>query len=439
MMRSAEHTISDLVPLMYRARWLRFSLSGEVRSRRKRGGDGGHDELSGSLLAAPGGLYRADLVDEDGERELSVCDELSGSVPFPDLLIPSWLLARFDLEVVGQTDHVGRAAYAIAGQPRQASRGTTLRVSALVDAELGVLLRYEETGPHGQAQTAEFTSLTVDPAGSADLLPSPDLSDDQVNVLYRSVLGPPTFAADLNEQADVKAATQLTQAALAATELGRRTSWLWQSPADPPPENINLTVRLQVAMPDRYRIDAVTDPGTKPVTTACDGDRLWLVYPDRIAVRPAAPPPAGISLIIDSAWLLHEYPLSAGETVTDSGRPALRVVADRTDKLTRSPLSGTPIAADKVEVTVDVQLGVALSQIWYLEGRPVFRTELSAVTPEVDLTAFRIEPPPGTRVITGGLLAEAGLSTAGAAWTAAKDTARLATEIGRRWARRPRP
>ena len=59
-MRSAESSISDLVPLLYRARWLRFSLSGEVRSRRKRGGDGGHDELSGSVLAAPGGLYRAD-------------------------------------------------------------------------------------------------------------------------------------------------------------------------------------------------------------------------------------------------------------------------------------------------------------------------------------------------------------------------------------------
>jgi len=439
MMRSAETTISDLVPLMYRARWLRFSLSGEVRSRRKRGGDGGYDELSGSLQAAPGGLYRADLVDEDGERELSVADGHSGSVPFPDLLIPSWLLARFDLKVTGQTDHVGRAAYAIAGRRRQAGEDTALRVSALVDAELGVLLRYEETGAHGQAQTAEFTSLAVDAAGPADSLPSPDLSDDQVNVLYRSVLEPPTFAADLNEQADVKTMTRLAQAALAATEPGRRTSWLWQAPADPPPEDINLTARLQVAMPDRYRIDAVSDPGTKPVTTACDGDRLWLVYPDRIAVRPAAPPPAGISLIVDSAWLLHEYPLSADETVTDSGRPALRVVAERTDRLARSPLSGTPIAADKVEVTVDVQLGVALSQIWYLRGHPVSRTELSAVTPEVDLTAFRIEPPPGTRVITGGLLAEAGLSTAGAAWTAAKGTAKLATEIGRRWARRPRP
>lgn len=38
--------------------------------------------------------------------------------------------------------------------------------------------------------------------------------------------------------------------------------------------------------------------------TACDGDRRWVVYADRIAVRPAAPPPAGISRILDPAWLL---------------------------------------------------------------------------------------------------------------------------------------
>ena len=233
--------------------------------------------------------------------------------------------------------------------------------------------------------------------------------------------------------------TRLTQAALAATDLGRRTRWLWQSAADAPPGNVNLTARLQVAMPGCYRIDMVTDPGTKPATTACDGDRLWLVYPDRIAVRPAAPPPAGLSLIIDPAWLLHQYPLTAGETVTDSGRPALQVVAEPEHCFARGPLSGGPIAADKVEVLIDLQLGVALSQIWHLEGHLVHRTELSAVTPDVALAAFGIEPPPGTRVITGGLLAEAGLSPAGAAWTAAKGTAKLATEIGRRWARRPRP
>ena len=77
--------MSDLAPLLYRARWLQFSLSGEVRSRRKRVGFDGHDELSGSLLAAPGGRYRADLVDEDGDRELLMED--NSSFPWLDEMI----------------------------------------------------------------------------------------------------------------------------------------------------------------------------------------------------------------------------------------------------------------------------------------------------------------------------------------------------------------
>ncbi len=454
MMTSAENALSDLVPLLYRARWLRSSLSGEVRSRRKRGGDDGHDELSGSLLAGPGGRYRADLTDEDGDRELRISDGQPDGIPFRELLIPSWLLAGFDLEITGQAEHIGRAAYAVAGRPRQAGGEPGSRVSALVDAELGVLLWYEKTGPRGQAEAAEFTSLAADETGSADPLlftrapatgpapeaTSPDLSDDQVNLLYRSVLGPQEFSAGLHEWADVETMTRLGQAALAATRLGNRTRWLWQSPDDSPPENIDRTARIHVAMPGCYRIDTLTGPGTGPGCTACDGNQLWLVYPDRIAVRPPAPPPAGISLLIDPAWLLDEHPLTAAETVTESGRPALRVLTTLTRKsAARGPLSGITVPAGQVEATIDLQLAIALTQVWYLEGNPVLRTELSTVTPGAQRAVFRIEPPPGTPVITGGLLAEAGLSPAGAAWTAARGTARLATEIGKRWARRPRP
>jgi hypothetical protein len=471
MMKSAENALSDLVPLLYRARWLRSSLSGDVRSRRRRGGDEGHDELSGSLLAAPGGRYRTDLTDEDGDRQLRISDGRPAIVPFPELLIPSWLLAGFELEITGQAEHIGRAAYAVAGRPRQAAEEPASRVSALVDAELGVLLRYEQTGPRWRAETAEFTSLTVDDAETADPLlftrapashledrnqpersgppapagpvpaaTSPDLSDGQVNLLYRSVLGPQKFSAELHEWADLDTVTRLGQAALAATRLGSRTRWLWQSPEDSPPQNIDRAARLHVAMPGCYRIDTLTDPGTKPASVACDGNRLWLVYPGRIVVRPAAPPPAGISLLIDPAWLLNEHPLSTSETATGSGRPALRVMTTLTHRsAARGPLSGITIPADQVEAFIDLQLGIALTQIWYLEGSPVLRTELDIVTPDVDPAGFRIEPPPGIPVITGGLLAEAGLSPAGAAWTAVRGTAKLATEIGKRWARKPHP
>jgi hypothetical protein len=46
-------SLSNLVPLMYRARWLRFFLSGEVTSREQ--SQDGAGWVTGSLLAAPGG------------------------------------------------------------------------------------------------------------------------------------------------------------------------------------------------------------------------------------------------------------------------------------------------------------------------------------------------------------------------------------------------
>ena len=111
-----------------------------------------------------------------------------------------------------------------------------------------MLLRYEKTGPRWEAESAEFTSLTKDGAGPAGA-PSPDLGDAHVNLLYRSVLGPQEFSAELHEWADVETLTRLGQAALAATQLGNRTRWLWQSPEDSPPENIDRSARLHVAMP----------------------------------------------------------------------------------------------------------------------------------------------------------------------------------------------
>jgi outer membrane lipoprotein-sorting protein len=446
MMRPAQAATSDLAPLLYRARWIRFSISGEVRSRREQAGFDEHDEVSGTLAAEPGGRYRADLADEDGDRVLDICDWQSRTVPFPELFIPAWLLAEYDLEITGETEYLGRPAYAIVASPRRASRPGTgwlaARVSALVDAELGILLRYEKTGQ--EAETAQFTSLSVTTAEPADpaLLtqpPAADLTDEQVNLLYGSGARTPRVSAQLHEWADQKTMMRLGEAALSATDLGRRTRWLWQAAADSPPQNADLSAHLTVAMPDCYRIEAITDPERQPACISCDGARLWRVYADRIAVRPAEPLPAEIAPIIDPAWLLHGYQLSADGNATFAGRPALRVVAVAPAVLRHGPLSGTPVAVDKIEAFIDAELGVVLHQVCYCQGCPVLRTELSGITPGADPAAFRIEPPPGIRVITGGLLAESGLSIGGMGWMAAKGTSKLAIDICRRWARKPRP
>jgi hypothetical protein len=282
-------------------------------------------------------------------------------------------------------------------------------------------------------------------AASRSALPgtSPALTDDQVNLLYRTTLGPQKFSAELRELADEKTIARLADAALSATALGSRTSWLWQSAVDQPAEAVDLAARLQVAMPGCYRIEVVTDPAPRGACTACDGDRLWLVYSDRVVVRPAAPPEAGISLIIDPAWLLHGYHLLVEGTVTVSGRAALQVMAVPTGEvlpqLRQGPLSDLVVMADRIDATIDAGLGIALRQVWSFEGHPLLRTELTGVTKAVDPDAFRIESPPGTRVITGGPLAEAGLTPVGAAWITAKGVSKIAADVGRRWIKGPRP
>lgn len=142
----AEISLSELVPLMYRARWLRFFLSGQVSSREESPDGAGWD--SGSMLAAPGGRCRAETVDEDGDRDLVICDGRTGMVPFGELLIPSRLLAGYDLAVTDRAEHIGRTAYEVratrrGGRPRTGWQAD--RVTALVDAELGILLRYKES------------------------------------------------------------------------------------------------------------------------------------------------------------------------------------------------------------------------------------------------------------------------------------------------------
>ncbi len=459
-------SLSNLVPLMYRARWLRSFLSGEVTSREESPDGAGWE--TGSLLAAPGGRYRAETVDEDGDRDLVICDGRTGGVPFGELLIPSWLLAAYDLAVAGRVGHVGRAAYVVRATPRGGRSRTgwpSDSVTALVDAELGILLRYEEASPTGRARVIEFTSLRVDPADSADPLLftqpadgdpgqdnagpdeddpepalepariAPELSDEQVNLLYRTALGPQRFAAELRERADQKTIRQQGEEALAATRLGRRTRWLWENPPASIPDQTDWRARVTVAMPGCYRIDMLTDPGARAACIASDGERMWRVYPDRVAVGPAGPLPPGIGSVLDPSWLLDGYQLSTQGTVTVGGRPGLRIAAVPASPVLRQGLQpGVSAAADQIEVIVDAELGITLRQVCSFQGLPLVHSELAGVTTDIDPEAFAFRPPPGARIIHGGrLLADTGLSPGEIAWYAATAAPKLAIEIARRW------
>jgi hypothetical protein len=169
---------------------------------------------------------------EDDEAFQGTADE--AALPFAKLLNPAWLPARWRLEVTGQVEHAGRAGYAVTGyeRSRHAPGLPGAQVSAVVDAELGILLHYELAGPGRRPESAGFTRLDVASAADADTalfscpagvtvtkesresppraaddsVPvagrDPEVSDALIGLLYAAALGPRRFSAVLRERAD---------------------------------------------------------------------------------------------------------------------------------------------------------------------------------------------------------------------------------------------
>jgi hypothetical protein len=147
-----------------------------------------------TLLLAPGRRYRQQgegtVSGSDGERGWHAVEE-DGSwtvtetdgpePPLEELLRPSWLLAGFTLEVTGRVTVDGRDALRVTATPRP---GLWDRVAAseagssgigpsdlrelVVDAELGILLRHEETHEGKPLRVTELTGVRTGLAPPSD-------------------------------------------------------------------------------------------------------------------------------------------------------------------------------------------------------------------------------------------------------------------------------
>jgi hypothetical protein len=148
-------------------------------------------ETESTLTLAPGKRYR--LATEDGSRVLG-CDgervwqwladvpaggrvtfERTPQPPVPGLLAPAWLLLGYRLGFEGETTVAGRAGIVVTGVARPGRVGNriasamlpwesvpaTERVAAVVDAELGIVLRRELRYPDGRVEATEFLRLEV--------------------------------------------------------------------------------------------------------------------------------------------------------------------------------------------------------------------------------------------------------------------------------------
>jgi len=221
--------LRDLVAALYRADWTTVSLSATVTSREDRAlrarlvnnrppwadqvdrlipGLAGRSrdaaagwppgagppvtEVTRQVLLAPGGKYRvsdgeAVVAVSDGESAWDIEDGEASWLPpttlpwlLEDLLSPARLLARFSLDLAGRVEAGtgeagGRAAYRVLGRPRPLAAepgarqtGPLDHVDVLVDAELGILLHYEEVFQGQSLLRTTLDGVVAGPPQAAD-------------------------------------------------------------------------------------------------------------------------------------------------------------------------------------------------------------------------------------------------------------------------------
>ena len=190
-------TERDVVALLHRADWTRLSLSGMVP---------GNDEETVEI--APGTRYRVASAGgrrargSDGERIWEWFAELPPETdaslgggpepPFPVLLAPAWLLSGYSLAVVDETTACGRAGVRVTATRLSRPGGVRVhgmmvpvappwlapfaydRVTAVVDAELGILLSCEGQRADHEAEVTEFRALTVGAEADPERFTAPE-------------------------------------------------------------------------------------------------------------------------------------------------------------------------------------------------------------------------------------------------------------------------
>jgi outer membrane lipoprotein-sorting protein len=286
---------------------------------------------------------------------------------------------------------------------------------------LGALIRHVPHRPgHGAAGEQPEAMPSPDPAPlePADGSPPPD---EVLDLLYRSG-EPHDLGATVRQWHDPAAmAAWMLERYRAAGSGGGVASLL-----DATTRGTTVTrtdARLRMSGPDRYRLDYSSPrQGRNPSTTiACDGERRWQVHQDWIQVGPAAPMGNHIMSLVDSCWLLRGR-LSGGTELTYRGRPARQLRVTRgpggEELFLRPPLMFVP--ADAI---VDAETGCLLRLISYSGDTLASWRELDDIsTDPADPDEFRVDVPPGTRVVeeTGNPLTDMVATMPGLTGTAAR-------------------
>jgi hypothetical protein len=331
----------------------------------------------GPLEAGDAGHFPPDLAPDQAAPDIAAEDP--GQEPFQDFSGAGWKAAK-------------TAADAASGVV-----GTAIRLTPGGSGSSG----------SGNADDPEAAISADDPfpaAWGAEDAPSGPISDGLLHALIRG--GSAAFAGAFHHWTDVSVLTGeiasaasrhgWTGASSAARALSERAAGAHEASL------------VRFGGGGRYRIDLLREVGKgHPTTTACDGERRWRVYPNRVTVGPAGPYSDDVlAAMVDASWLLR-YELSGETELSYRGRPAyaVRVVAGD-----HPVLGPNKVMLSDARAIIDAELGIVLLFVSALGGRPAMRCELRDVTAggDEDAAAFRVVPPPGTRVVpvSGNLLEE---------------------------------
>lgn len=555
----------ELAGLLYRADWTRLTLAGTVRGAEnepdlafstvftftggwpRRGWPAPpfmppfrpDPDAERTLLVAPGKRYRLESADGqyaagcDGEHAwqwfaeplppgMSIRSDDRPRPPLPVLLTPRWLLARHRLAIREEVTACGRPGVRVLATRRDnRARGPLAapwpippvppiadiwdEADVVVDAELGILLRFARHSGDQAVMVTEFLSLTVGdavgparfsaPEGSVpgtgggdstlgqdvvktvaglaagglgaairfggsrhadafgrataeaddpeaamppgdpfpgDRAAGQPVRDEALHLLHRAGLTEPRFTATLHQWHDFGAMLGAVPERARRTGLGG-VGFLVDAIRDKTRGSGAGTGHevssVRMGGWSRYRID-VTLPATfqagnrdrmglyyerrGPRTIACDGQRSWTVYDDRVVTGPAGPPPGEVADLVDGSWLLTCELTGGEEVLADDGRRAYRVIAHKPEPLATEPMpfatpwwlpdlmgmETLPGPFFPVVAVLDAETGTLLQVTWYAGGQPALRSELRDVTPvpgdEPD--DFGFSPPAGLRV-----------------------------------------
>jgi hypothetical protein len=295
-----------------------------------------------------------------------------------------------------------------------------MNVMDLAAGGLGALIKHAPHFPGRDADSGHAEAAM--PSPDPDVLAAEDGSppDEQLYLLYRTS-EPRDLSATVRDWHDATVTMARMAQDSRAAGLGSVGNLIDAGFAGAGGNIVTRTdARLRISGPDRYRVDYLRRADRSGLqVNACDGERYWRVFPDRILTGPAAPLGTDAAHLIYPGWLLR-CRLSGARDITYRGRRARQL---RVNRGPGTEYKAGPLTYFPADAIVDAETGCLLRLISYIGDAPCAWWELDDLSTEpVHPDDFRVNVPPGTRVVeqTGNPIADAAAGIPGLAGTAAR-------------------